>query len=87
MRRSPVPLLELRLRSMGRIQVRRGFLCALGCHLRRRWPAGNTSRSEQLLLDVILGFPRKAIIELARWTEYQHCQLSVSPLSRRLSRL
>jgi hypothetical protein len=62
-----------RLGSMGRIQVRRRFLCALGCHLRRRWNARNTSRPEQLLLNVILGFTRKAIIELARWTEYQHC--------------
>jgi hypothetical protein len=25
------------------------------------------------LLDVILAFARKAIIELARWTEYRHC--------------
>jgi hypothetical protein len=78
MRRSPVSLLDSGLRSMGRIQVRRRFLCTLGRHLCWRRNAGNTSGPKQLLLDVILGFPREAIIELARWTKYQHLSALLS---------
>jgi hypothetical protein len=60
------------LGGVGRIQMLWRFLFALWRHLRRRRYAGNASRSEQLPLDVILGFAREAVIELARLSEYQH---------------
>jgi hypothetical protein len=55
--------------------MRRCFLRALWRHFYRRWLARNAPRSKQLLLDVIFGFAREAIIELARLTEYQHFML------------
>jgi hypothetical protein len=60
---------------MRRIQMRRCFLRALWRHFYRRWLARNAPRPKQLLLDVIFGFAREAIIELARLTEYQHFML------------
>src|SRR5258708_25968618 len=57
---------------MRRIQMRRCFLGALWRHFCRRWLARNAPWSKPLLLDIILGFAREAIIELARLAEYQH---------------
>ncbi|KRR07297.1 hypothetical protein CQ12_00425 [Bradyrhizobium jicamae] len=62
----------LLLGRVRRIQICRRLLRALRRHLCRRWLAGNTTRSKQLLLDVILGFARQSIIKLTRFTEYQH---------------
>jgi hypothetical protein len=55
-----------------RIRICRRLLRALRRHFCRRWLAGNTTRSKQLLLDVILGLAWQSIIKLARFTEYQH---------------
>jgi hypothetical protein len=60
---------------MWRISVRWRFLCTLRRHLGREWPAGNTAGAQQLLLDVVLGLARLAIIELARRTKYKHTAL------------
>jgi hypothetical protein len=57
---------------MRRISVRRRLLCTLWRHLGRRRLAGNTARSQQLLLDIILALAGFAIIELAWWTKDQH---------------
>lgn len=67
--------MERKSPTLGRvrwIQICRRLLRALRRHFCRRWLAGNTTRSKQLLLDVILGFAWQSIIKLARFTEYQH---------------
>jgi hypothetical protein len=68
-------MMERKSPTLGRvrwIQICRRLLRALRRHFCRRWLAGNTTRSKQLLLDVILGLAWQSIIKLARFTEYQH---------------
>jgi len=60
---------------MWRIGVRWCFLCALWRHLGWGWLAGNTARSQQLLLDIVLGLAWLAIVELAWRTKCKHIAL------------
>ena len=62
----------LLLGCMRRVQVPRGFLRTLRRHLHRERLSWHAPRSEQRLLDVVLGQAREAVIELARLSEYQH---------------
>jgi len=57
---------------MWRIGVCGRLLCTLRCHLGWGWLAGNAARSQLLLLDIVLGLPRLAVIELAWRTKYEH---------------
>jgi hypothetical protein len=45
-------------------------------HLGQRWLAGKTANSKQLLLDIVLGVARLAIIDLASRTRVENAGLS-----------